>query len=64
MKLLKNIIGVALSNIASFGTSFIIGFILPAILTVADYGYYKEYTLYLSFAYLFNLGFNDGIYIK
>ncbi len=64
MKLLKNIIGVAFSNIASFGTSFIIGFILPAILSVADYGYYREYTLYLSFAYLFNLGFNDGIYIK
>lgn len=64
MKVLKNVINVALSNIASFGTSFIIGFILPAVLSLAEYGYYKEYTLYLSFAYLFNFGFNDGIYIK
>ena len=64
MKLLKNILGVSFSNITKFGTSFIIGFILPAVLSVAAYGYYKEYTLYLSFAYLVNLGFNDGIYIK
>ncbi len=64
MKVLKNVFQVALSNIINFGTSFIIGFILPAVLSVADYGYYREYTLFLSFAYLVNLGFNDGIYIK
>lgn len=64
MKLIKNVFQVALSNIINFGTSFIIGFILPAVLSVADYGYYREYSLYLSFAYLVNLGFNDGIYIK
>ena len=64
MKVLKNVFQVALSNVINFGTSFIIGFILPAVLSVADYGYYREYTLYLSFAYLVNLGFNDGIYIK
>lgn len=64
MKLLKNIFGVAMSNVANFGTSFIIGFILPAILSVAAYGSYRQYVLYISFTYLFNLGFNDGIYIK
>ena len=64
MKLLKNIFRVALANIVNFGSSFIVGFILPAVLTVAAYGHYKEYTLYLSFVYIFNLGFNDGVYIK
>ncbi len=64
MKVIKSVFQVALSNIINFGTSFILGFILPAVLTVADYGYYREFTLYLSFAYLVNLGFNDGIYIK
>lgn len=64
MKLLKNIISVALSNIVNFGTSFIIGFILPTILSVNDYGNYRTYTLYLSMVYLFNFGFADGIYIK
>lgn len=64
MKLVKSIVGVTVANIVNFGTSFIIGFFLPAILSISEYGYYKEYTLYLSFAYLFNIGFNDGIYIK
>ncbi|GAA0366562.1 hypothetical protein GCM10008932_18330 [Alkalibacterium iburiense] len=60
----KNILRVTIANIANFGSSFIVGFILPAVLSLAAYGHYKEYTLYLSFVYLFNLGFNDGIYIK
>lgn len=60
----KNIIRVTFANIVKFGSSFVVGFILPAVLSVASYGYYKEYTLYLSFVYLFNMGFNDGIYIK
>lgn len=64
MKQLNNILGVALSNIVGFGTSFIVGFILPAILTVADYGKYREFILFTSFAYVINMGFNDGIYIK
>ncbi|MDK6233467.1 MATE family efflux transporter [Aerococcus sanguinicola] len=64
MKLLKNIFNVALSNIIGFGTSFIINFLLPAILTVADYGNYREYIMYTSITYLFNFGYNDGIYIK
>lgn len=64
MQLLKNITRVAMANIINFGSSFIVGFILPAYLSMGDYGRYKEYTLYLSFVYLFNLGFNDGIYIK
>lgn len=62
--MLKNIFTVALANIANFGSSFIVGFILPSVLTVAAYGHYKEYTLYMSFVYLLNFGFNDGIYIK
>lgn len=64
LKLLKDILRVAFSNIISFGSSFIVGFILPAILTVADYGRYQQFTLYLSVIYIFNFGFNDGIYRK
>ena len=64
MKVLKDVFRVAFSNIVGFGTSFLINFMLPAILTVADYGHYQQYILYISFTYLFNLGFNDGIYIK
>lgn len=62
--MLKNIISVAMTNIVNFGTSFLINFMLPIILSVADYGNYRQYILYMSFTYLFNAGFNDGIYIK
>ncbi|AMC00056.1 polysaccharide biosynthesis protein [Aerococcus urinaehominis] len=62
--MLRNIMSVAASNIVGFGTSFIINFLLPAILAVSDYGYYREYILYTSYTYLFNLGYNDGINIK
>lgn len=64
MQLIKNIIRVAFANMMNFGSSFIVGFILPAYLSISEYGLYKEYTLYLSFVYLFSFGFNDGIYIK
>lgn len=54
----------AMTNIVNFGTSFLINFMLPLILSVADYGNYRQYILYMSFTYIFNVGFNDGIYIK
>lgn len=53
-----------MTNIVNFGTSFLINFMLPLVLSVADYGNYKQYILYMSFTYIFNAGFNDGIYIK
>ena len=64
MKNLKNIFNVAITNIINFGTSFLINFMLPIILSVVDYGNYRQYILYMSFTYIFNAGFNDGIYIK
>ena len=64
MKILKNILSVAMTNIVNFGTSFLINFMLPLILSVVDYGNYRQYILYMSFTYIFNAGFNDGIYIK
>lgn len=64
MKILKNIFSVAITNIINFGTSFLINFMLPIILSVVDYGNYRQYILYMSFTYIFNAGFNDGIYIK
>ncbi|QII82450.1 MATE family efflux transporter [Jeotgalibaca arthritidis] len=64
METLKSIFRVASANIFSLGSSFILGFILPIYISTFDYGKYKEFTLYLTFIYIFNIGFNDGIYIK
>ncbi|MHA3225965.1 oligosaccharide flippase family protein [Globicatella sulfidifaciens] len=60
----KNIIRVTISNIINFGATFLVGFVLPLFLSVEGYGYFREYSLYLSFVFIFNFGFNDGIYIK
>ena len=64
MKFLKNILKVTFSNFLGFGTSFLIGFILPAVLSVQDFGYFRQYSLYISFSYFLNLGINDAIYVK
>ncbi|RLK63794.1 hypothetical protein D3H64_02755 [Atopobacter sp. AH10] len=64
MKTLKNIIKVAISNFLNFGSSLIVGFILPTILSVSEYGYFRQFNLYLTFLFILNLGFNDGVYIK
>lgn len=64
MDTLKSIFRVASANIFNLGSSFILGFILPIYISTYDFGMYREYTLYITFIYIFNLGFNDGIYIK
>lgn len=64
METLKSIMRVTSSNIFNLGSSFVLGFILPIYISTFDYGKYKEYMLYLTFIYIFNLGFNDGIYIE
>lgn len=64
MKLISNILNVVSSNVIGFGSSFIVGFVLPLYLSVSEFGLYKEYMLYLSFVYLFNFGYNDGVFIK
>ena len=64
MKVITNIAKVLSSSIITFSSNFIIGFILPIYLSVAEYGYYREFVLYFNFFYILNLGFNEGLYIK
>lgn len=64
MKVLSNITKVLFSSVITFSSNFIIGFILPIYLSVAEYGYYREFVLYFNFFYILNLGFNEGLYIK
>lgn len=64
METLKNIFRVIVSNIIGRSTGFLVTFFFPIILSLEDYGNYQKYVTLLSFTYLFNLGYNDGIYIK
>lgn len=60
-KTIKNIISVAFSNLATIIAGVIIGFIIPKVLPVEGYGYYKTFTLYINYIGLFSLGIIDGI---
>lgn len=63
-KTLLNIVKVSISNIIKLLSSVLVGFLLPKIIGVTDYGYYKTFTLYASYVGLFYFGIADGIYLK
>lgn len=60
----KNIVIVLISNIISMVAGVLIGFIIPKIMGVTEYGYYKTFTLYSSYIGILHFGFIDGIYLK
>lgn len=59
----KNVLMVLSSNILSILTGILVGFVIPLIMGVTDYGYYKTFTLYSSYIGIFHFGFIDGIYL-
>lgn len=62
-KFTRNVAMVAFSNILTILSGVLAGFVLPKIMGVTDYGYYKIFTLYISYVGLFHFGFIDGIYL-
>jgi len=60
-KTIKSIILVTISNIFTILAGILVGFVVPKVLGVLDYGYYKTFTLYLSYIGIFSLGIVDGI---
>lgn len=60
----KRIFSVLLSNAIMVFSSVIVGFIIPNIISVEGYGYYKSFTLYSSYASLLSFGLIDGIVVK
>ena len=62
-KIVKNVFLVAISNIFTLLAGVLVGFVIPKILGVEDYGYYKIFTLYFGYTGLFHFGFCDGIYL-
>jgi O-antigen/teichoic acid export membrane protein len=63
-KSIRDIIKVLFSNVLTILSGVFIGFIIPKIFSVEGYGFYKTYSLYLSYIGLFSLGLIDGIVIK
>ena len=62
-KAFSDIFRVTVSNILKLASGVLVGFLLPKIIGVTDYGYYKTFTLYVTYIGLFHLGINDGIYL-
>lgn len=64
MKTIKNIIKVIFSNITTIIAGVLVSFILPKIITVSDYGFYKVFSLYFNYLGVLSLGIIDGIVLK
>ena len=60
----KSIIEVTLSNITTILAGIVVGMLLPKIISVTDYGWYKTFTLYTTYIGFFSLGIIDGIVLK
>lgn len=63
-KTFKDIFLVAFSNIISILSSLLTGFVIPIILGVQDYGYYRTFALYTGYIGIFSFGFHDGILLN
>lgn len=63
-KTIGDILKVAGSNLFNLLSGVLVGFLLPKILGVTDYGYYKTFTLYAGYIGLFHFGIVDGIILK
>lgn len=64
MKTLKNIFKVVLGNFSTILSGVFVGFLLPKVISVSDYGFYKIFTLYLNYLGVLSLGIIDGIVLK
>lgn len=60
-QILKYILEVTLSNITTIISGIVVGFILPQVLSIEGFGFYKTFTLYVTYLGLFSLGMIDGI---
>lgn len=64
MKFLKNIFKVVLGNGAAIISGIFVGFVLPKIISLYDYGFYKVFTLYFNYIGVLSFGIIDGIVLK
>lgn len=64
MSLRNNIIKILSINFLSMISSIVIGFIVPAVLSIEAYSNVKTYAFYISYVGCLHLGFVDGMYMK
>lgn len=60
----KDILKIFSSNLIKMMVAFITAFLVPMVLSVDDYGYYKIYTFYAAYIGVLHCGYCDGIYLE
>lgn len=60
----KDLLMVVLSNTVVLLSSILTGFVVPKMLGVTEYGYFKLFSLYLGYSSILHFGFVDGILLK
>ncbi len=63
-KRVKDYSEILLSKLIIVMLSFLTGFLIPAALSIEDYGYYSLFALFISYLGIFHFGFIDGLYLK
>ena len=61
---IKNVAFVTVSNVLTLFVGILSGFLIPKILSINDYGYYKTFALYTTYVGVFHFGFIDGVLLK
>lgn len=64
MSLKTNVIRIFSANFLNAISGIIIGFMIPAVLSLDSYAYVKTYLLYIGYIGFLHFGFIDGMYIK
>src|SRR5690606_13704234 len=59
----RDVVRLISSNILKLASSVATMFIIPIVFNQTNYGYYKLFLLYVSYAGIFNFGLIDGIYL-
>ncbi|MGM9970054.1 MAG: oligosaccharide flippase family protein [Anaeroplasma sp.] len=62
--ILFNIFKVMLSNICIVFAGIFTAFIIPSLIDLENYGYYKVFTLYVGYLMIFQFGISEGVYLK
>lgn len=63
-KTLSDLFVVFISNIFILVSGLLVSFFVPKIMAIDAYGYYKTFTLYVTYSSLLGLGFYEGLYLK
>ncbi len=61
---LLNIFKVVFSNFSLLGAGIVTSFVLPAFLSMEDFGYYKIFNLYVTYIIILQFGIVEGVYMK